>query len=520
MRARWTLTVFASIVSLASSTPLSLADTELLNDHNSTVAKRCANPCGYWGQLCCGEGQTCFTDSNDEAQCGSGSAQVTTAPSGSGHWQYYTSTWVETDLITKTSVYSSYVPTVAGPTSIPATQTAAAASCNWAQGESSCGNICCPSDSYCQVSGQCAPAASSQSVSPAVRPTSSGNTVVIQTSFSTTTTVPFQTPIATGQAASTLTPVASESSGGGGLSGGAIAGIVIGVIAAIILLLLILLCCCFKAGWDALLAVFGLGPRRRRRVVEEKEYRHHSGGGASRRGGDNRTWYGDRPGRIDQIEKRDKKKSGIGGWETAAAGLGAFAIALGLKKRSDDKKASKRRDERSDYTASSDSYSYSYSDALLGDESTQATATLRLPQSHTVAIMPPLPRPTSLHRASRPLLLRYKLSNRSTPSITVRPLTSSAPRRSGDSHESHLESPGQWLWGVPPGTKYEKEGWETVTYWGLCGTLGLSVVAYAFKPDTSIETWALEEAKRRLQAEGTLPEEDLESHESFTPTKK
>ncbi|KAJ5333233.1 NADH:ubiquinone oxidoreductase ESSS subunit [Penicillium brevicompactum] len=29
-------------------------------------------------------------------------------------------------------------------------------------------------------------------------------------------------------------------------------------------------------------------------------------------------------------------------------------------------------------------------------------------------------------------------------------------------------------------------------------------VAYVFKPDTSIQTWALEEARRRLEAEGIL----------------
>ena len=72
--------------------------------------------------------------------------------------------------------------------------------------------------------------------------------------------------------------------------------------------------------------------------------------------------------------------------------------------------------------------------------------------------------------------------------------------------------------------------------WGFFGSLGLAVVAYAFKPDTryvwtksclrwietlvqraelivkrSIQTWALEEARRRLEAEGILPDPDAEN---------
>jgi len=38
---------------------------------------------------------------------------------------------------------------------------------------------------------------------------------------------------------------------------------------------------------------------------------------------------------------------------------------------------------------------------------------------------------------------------------------------------------------VKPGEKYQKEGWEGVWVWGFFGSLGLGVVAYAFKPDTS-----------------------------------
>ncbi|KAF2458861.1 ESSS subunit of NADH:ubiquinone oxidoreductase, partial [Lineolata rhizophorae] len=73
-------------------------------------------------------------------------------------------------------------------------------------------------------------------------------------------------------------------------------------------------------------------------------------------------------------------------------------------------------------------------------------------------------------------------------------------------HGGHFDPPTGWLWGVPPGQKAEKEGWETVFYVGFFGSLGAAVVAYAFKPDTSIQTWALEEARRRLEKEGILPD--------------
>ncbi|UKZ53919.1 hypothetical protein TrVGV298_007721 [Trichoderma virens] len=65
--------------------------------------------------------------------------------------------------------------------------------------------------------------------------------------------------------------------------------------------------------------------------------------------------------------------------------------------------------------------------------------------------------------------------------------------------------PGGWLWGIKPGEKPEPEGWEWPMY--LFGaSLLVTGVALAFKPDTSVSTWALEEARRRLEAEGVLPD--------------
>jgi hypothetical protein len=89
-----------------------------------------------------------------------------------------------------------------------------------------------------------------------------------------------------------------------------------------------------------------------------------------------------------------------------------------------------------------------------------------------------------------------------------RAFTTSLRTRSDDSHGSHYDPPSGWLWGIEPGKKYEKEGWEGITYWGLCGGLVLAAIGYGFKPDTSIQTWALEEARRRLETEGILADSD------------
>jgi|TARA_R110002003_G_scaffold96_25_gene7620 hypothetical protein len=51
-------------------------------------------------------------------------------------------------------------------------------------------------------------------------------------------------------------------------------------------------------------------------------------------------------------------------------------------------------------------------------------------------------------------------------------------------HESHYDPPHGWLFGVKPGEKYEKEGWEGAMYWGFGGAMAFGIVAYAFKPDT------------------------------------
>ncbi|KAF2838827.1 hypothetical protein M501DRAFT_975682 [Patellaria atrata CBS 101060] len=94
------------------------------------------------------------------------------------------------------------------------------------------------------------------------------------------------------------------------------------------------------------------------------------------------------------------------------------------------------------------------------------------------------------------------------PQTRRRPFSHTTPQRSGDAHGNHYDPPTGWLWGVPPGTKPEKEGWEGVWFWGFWGSLVIGAVGWAYKPDTSIQHWALEEARRRLEAEGILPDVD------------
>ncbi|KAF1928105.1 uncharacterized protein M421DRAFT_5751 [Didymella exigua CBS 183.55] len=102
-------------------------------------------------------------------------------------------------------------------------------------------------------------------------------------------------------------------------------------------------------------------------------------------------------------------------------------------------------------------------------------------------------------------LLRAPVARAATP--ISRSFANTSVRRGGDSH--HFDPPSGWLFGVKPGEEYKKEGWENVTFYVFIPMMVLFVGVYAFKPDTSIQTWALEEARRRLEAEGILADPDV-----------
>jgi hypothetical protein len=321
--------------------------------------------CGVSGQYTCTGAQACYTNAAQVAYCSVPGDSVVTGDTGG--YAVYTTTYTETDLELRTSTFSSWYQ--AATTYAVATSTAASAAiCDTSLEETSCGPICCAANQVCAASGSCAPRPSSTAAaltsytyivstmatttstySAPLRPTSGTTTGTVTTSTSATTT---QTFISPATASGSTLPVVSTSTSHG-LSAGAIAGIVIGTIAGIILLLLICFCCIVKAGFDGLLALFGLGNRRNRRsrerveVVEER-YSRHGSGTASRR--DTHTgWFGagGRPARV--TETRKKKSSGFGGLGAVGAGLVGLAVILGLKRRHDKKEMVERTDISSSY---------------------------------------------------------------------------------------------------------------------------------------------------------------------------
>ncbi|KAJ4342742.1 hypothetical protein N0V87_000951 [Didymella glomerata] len=103
--------------------------------------------------------------------------------------------------------------------------------------------------------------------------------------------------------------------------------------------------------------------------------------------------------------------------------------------------------------------------------------------------------PRAFRALARPALtLRAPVARTSTP-FAARAFSQSVRNQGGDSH--HYDAPSGWLFGVKPGEEYKKEGWENATF-------------YVFIPMmVLIQTWALEEARRRLEAEGILADPDV-----------
>ncbi|MCJ1287791.1 hypothetical protein MMC26_007143 [Xylographa opegraphella] len=374
------LTIILSSAHLARSSPLP-QDELIIRQQNGTLELRqCAILCGYYNQVTCGCGQACTTIAG-EASCVAAAATTvaTQAGGGNGQWQWFTSTYVETDLVTVVTTFSSFVvaPTTAyvAPvqtqvivTTVEASapvQTVLTCATNQA-----CGNICCASDQFCAYSGQCsalggastannvvstlylASTVVESTVSAFIRPTS--NSILTVTSTGTaTTTIPFQTPIGTdGSSLSGITATQQNA----GLSGGAIAGIVIGVLVLIFILFLLCACCLAKGLIDTILGCFGLGPRSKRRVTDTTIIEEHHSRHSGRVQGGGRTWYGTR---ING-QNTNKKSSGWGGALGVGAALAALAVILGFRRRKE------RKDDKTEYTASSYSYSYDTSESKSG----------------------------------------------------------------------------------------------------------------------------------------------------------
>ncbi|KAI6133120.1 Ndufb11, NADH dehydrogenase 1 beta subcomplex subunit [Pisolithus croceorrhizus] len=100
--------------------------------------------------------------------------------------------------------------------------------------------------------------------------------------------------------------------------------------------------------------------------------------------------------------------------------------------------------------------------------------------------------------ATHPQLLRALQATRGHPRAIV-------GHRFASHGAPHYNEPGGWLFGekpLPPGQKRVKEDWENIWYVGMFGTMLAAAVLLYYKPDTSIQTWALKEAKQRMEARG------------------
>ncbi|KAF9250130.1 hypothetical protein DTO006G1_1761 [Penicillium roqueforti] len=342
-----TLSLLLNYALHAAATPLA-AEADIFGENR--LEKRCDNPCGYNDWLCCETGQTCSTNSAQEAVC---------ADSSSGDYQYYTTTYVltNTDLTTVTSVWSSQIAA-----------TTSAGTCRADLGETTCGTTCCDAAQECD-NGQCVAESSSAIVTatatgtdsgseatPGVRGTSNGASTVTATSAP-TTTEGFTAPVGTDGA-----DLIGAQASGGGLSGGAIAGIVIGSIVGAFLLLLLCACICFRGVLAGLLAALGIGKKRRRQettYVEERHSHHSHGSRPPPPAPARRTWFGSRPAAegSDVSEKKESKW----GWGTIAIIFGALALCLGLRR-------SREHDDAKTESSYPSSYYY-YSDYYSGSSS-------------------------------------------------------------------------------------------------------------------------------------------------------
>lgn len=137
-----------------------------------------------------------------------------------------------------------------------------------------------------------------------------------------------------------------------------------------------------------------------------------------------------------------------------------------------------------------------------------ATSARRLPvglvtssRKHLAALLPNLHiQPPVFNMIARPLsnAIRSRCLLRQPRSIQG--FSTSSNLRGGD-HGSHYDPPTGWLFGIKPGQKYAKEGWEGIWYYGFIGSLLVAGVAYVFKPDTSyVSPFVCRHSSARLRA--------------------
>lgn len=67
----------------------------------------------------------------------------------------------------------------------------------------------------------------------------------------------------------------------------------------------------------------------------------------------------------------------------------------------------------------------------------------------------------------------------------LRPYVAMSRYMASHSHEAPYDVPSGWFLNMSPGGKAEKEGWESIFYYGFFGSLFATAVAYVYKPDSS-----------------------------------
>jgi hypothetical protein len=99
---------------------------------------------------------------------------------------------------------------------------------------------------------------------------------------------------------------------------------------------------------------------------------------------------------------------------------------------------------------------------------------------------------------------------------------SSLPCRRYASHGApQYNEPSGWLFSEKPplpGQKRVKENWENAWYIGMFGTMAFAAVMLYYKPDTSIQSWALKEAKERMDARGERYQYEPQTPSSSPPS--
>lgn len=222
-------------------------------DHAYLLKRNCASYCGAQDQYCCAVGEACYTNHANVAFCSAG------APDEGIGYAVFTTTYTETNLILRTSTYtSSWVQ--ATSTWVPGPIATPPPTCTSSLGESSCGDICCANDQRCAFINSCTAYKSSDETTytstylAPFRPTSGDVSTI-----SATTTVPFQPPATATGSDFPVAPLDQNQK----LSAGATAGIVIGVIAGVAFLLFFCLTCVLKLPCAGLCGCLGLGRKKK-----------------------------------------------------------------------------------------------------------------------------------------------------------------------------------------------------------------------------------------------------------------